>query len=212
MSAPKTPDQARSKILRLPFADRMEFNRLVRDGYSGPHLIKWLAAHGVPSVNGENLRKYKHSAGYRAWLEEESGLEKERAATEQMMRLVDAMGGSASEKIKSIVAGKLLQIMQGVNDAEDLKQVVSAFSAVTQAESLGVDRQRLAQRERLVQLKEAEFQNKTCEQFLIWIKDQFAQQIAASSMDNGAKIAALREHYYADVDAMIKSGKVVLPA
>lgn len=66
-------------------------------------------------------------------------------------------------------------------------------------------------REREVALKEDAFQVKTCELFLKWVKDHAALEIANSSATNAEKIAQLREHYLKDVDALEKSGEVVMP-
>lgn len=213
MSAvPKAHDKARSKILRLAFEDRMAFNRLVRDRYKAAHLIRWLSEHGVPGVNAQNISKYRKSSHYAKWLQEERDLQREREATEQAMRLAEALGGSASEKIKSILAGKLYLFGRNLQDPDELKQFVAAFNSVTNAEHLQLQRRQADQRERQIEIREKEFERKTCELFLAWVKDRIAVDIANNTgMDNAAKIEALREHYFADVDAMQKSGRVVLP-
>lgn len=136
----KSPDEARSKIGRLPFADRMAFNRMVRDGFKGRALIDWLAAHGVGGVNAENLRKYRHSPAYKAWLTEESRVDRDREAAEQSMRLADSLGGSASDKLKSILAGKLYPLLAGIGNPEEIAAIVPAVRAVTDAEKLDLQR------------------------------------------------------------------------
>jgi hypothetical protein len=51
----------------------------------------------------------------------------------------------------------------------------------------------------------------TCELFLKWFKDEKAKAIASSNVSNAEKISQLRQTYFADVDALEKSGAVVLP-
>jgi len=210
-TATKSPDQARGKIMRLPFKTRMAFNRAVRDGYTGRELIAWLKQHNLPGVNAQNISKYKRSASYRNWLEEEKDIERDRHDTEQAMRLADALGGSASDKLKSIFAGTLFKLSRGLSDPDELAPLIRAFNAVTRAEAVNVQRQRAGQLERMVDLREIEVQRRTCELFITWIKDRFAREIAEGAMDNAAKIEALRKHYFADVDDMVESGKVALP-
>jgi hypothetical protein len=51
----------------------------------------------------------------------------------------------------------------------------------------------------------------TCENFLAWFKDQKAREIAESNISTPDKIKALRQSYFADVEALEKSGEVELP-
>jgi len=189
----------------------MAFNRQVRDGYTGPELIAWLSKHKLSGVNAQNISDYKRSSAYLSWMEEESLIERDRDDTERAMRLADALGGSASDKLKSIFAGTLFKLGRGITDPEELKPLVGAFNSVTRAEALKLNQRRADQNERLIDLKEIQVQRRTCELFLAWIQDRFAREVADSAMDNAAKIEALREHYFADVDAMVDSGKVILP-
>lgn len=129
----KPADQVRSKILRLGFRDRMEFNRLVRDRIRGPVLIVWLAEHGVPDVSARNLSKYKRSPAYKGWLAEQTAVERDRETGENAMRLAEAMGGCASDKLRSMLAGKLYQFVTAATP-EDLNRLVPAVRAVIEAE------------------------------------------------------------------------------
>lgn len=51
----------------------------------------------------------------------------------------------------------------------------------------------------------------TCAKFLEWYQDKRATAIAEGSGSNAEKIAALRQLYFADVEAMAESGAVKLP-
>jgi hypothetical protein len=65
-----------------------------------------------------------------------------------------------------------------------------------------------------LELAQERFQVECCEKFLAWFKDAKAKEIAESSLGNSEKIAALRQEYFKDVDALQQSGQtaVKLPA
>jgi hypothetical protein len=60
-------------------------------------------------------------------------------------------------------------------------------------------------------LNQDKFQVVVCEKFLAWFADEKARQIAEGAGSNSDKITALRQAYFADVDALEQSGKVNLP-
>lgn len=62
-----------------------------------------------------------------------------------------------------------------------------------------------------LELAQERFQVECCEKFLAWFKDAKAKEIAESSLGNSEKIAALRQEYFKDVDALQQSGTVKLP-
>jgi len=188
----KSDDQARGKILRLPFDARMQFNRMVRDGFKGPVLTDWLTAHGVPDVNAQNLTDYRKSRHYQDWLAEEAEIERDRAGIENAMRLAESMGGSASEQLTRVLAGKLFTFSREVGDPTELKALVGAFSAITDAERLQLQRRQTDQKDEALDLARKKFQRETCELFVRYVADKQAVQIAAdSTLGNDAKIELL---------------------
>lgn len=60
-------------------------------------------------------------------------------------------------------------------------------------------------------LDREKFEAQTCETFLAWYKDKRARDIAESDLSNADKIAALRQTYFADIEELAQSGKVVIP-
>jgi hypothetical protein len=206
----KPAEASRSKILRLAFADRMLLNRMIRDGFTATTLIHWLRLHGVPDVNPQNLSKYKVSREYRNWLADESQIDRDRENTEQAMRLAEAMGGTATDKLKSILAGRLFTIMPGAA-TEDVAKLVEAVNAVTKAERLELQRRQVSQRDEVIALDREKFETDLCEKFLEWFKDAKAREIAESPASKAEQIAALRAAYFKDVDEMEASGAVELP-
>lgn len=92
------------------------------------------------------------------------------------------------------------------------------LKAVHDTQTLELKRTAEKRQQRALKLKEEEvalarekFARETCELFLKWSSDKKAKAIAESSATNSEKIAALRQTYFADIDALEKSGKVQLP-
>ena len=77
-------------------------------------------------------------------------------------------------------------------------------SAWSQVQRTGLQRQELG-------LAREKFQRETCELFLRWRTDEESNRIAELAVPNEEKIALLRKHHFADVDALDKSGAVALP-
>lgn len=73
-------------------------------------------------------------------------------------------------------------------------------------------KQTLAQKEKELALAREKFETEKLELILKAAQDARVQAIAASDCSNADKIAQLRQTYFADVDALEKSGSVQLPA
>lgn len=69
----------------------------------------------------------------------------------------------------------------------------------------------LAQKDRDFRLARDKFERETCELYLKWVADAKARAIAEAPISNEEKIAQLRRTYFADIDALEKSGAVQLP-
>jgi hypothetical protein len=177
----KNKGESRSKIGRLAFRDRMAFNRMVRDGYTSTVLIDYLAQHGVQNVNPTNITDYRKSPAYTKWLNEQKQIERDRVATEQAMRLADSLGGSASEKIKSILASKLFSIMPGVNEPEEIASLISAIRTVTDAERLELRKRMADQKDEQLALEREKFRWQLAENMLKFAKDIRIQEIAGQT-------------------------------
>lgn len=70
---------------------------------------------------------------------------------------------------------------------------------------------KLAIRKQELALDTERFERETCELFLKWYGEERARGIAESQASNAEKIARLREAYFADIEALEKSGTVKLP-
>jgi hypothetical protein len=87
----------------------------------------------------------------------------------------------------------------------DPKDVKSILMLVIKARDQDISHQQL-------QLDRAKFARETCEKFLLWYRDEQARAIAESTATNEEKIRLLRQTYFADVDALEKSGALNLPS
>lgn len=107
-------------------------------------------------------------------------------------------------------------------DGEEVKKnkdiaelLLSARSAKDRAatENAKLDLKKLdaARKGEELKLSQQKFQRETCELFLKWYKSQRALEIANSSVGNAEKIEQLRQTFFADVDALEKTGSVKLP-
>jgi hypothetical protein len=192
MSAtPKPAEEARSKILRLSFADRMIFNAMVRERYTGKTLIQWLTNHGVPGVTPPNLTRYKRSPAYRAWLSEETLVARDQQKAENAMRLAVAIGGSCSDRLKGILAGSLYKSMPDA-DPDNMKPMVNALRAITDAERLEIER-------RADQRKEAQFRRDSLELFKQWYADAHVAEIMANqSLSSEARTQLLGRQLFGE--------------
>lgn len=102
---------------------------------------------------------------------------------------------------KTFLAFSKLQL-QAAHDTASLQ--------LKQAEAQRKDRT-LKLREAEVALSREKFERETCELFLKWSADKQARAIAESNMSSSEKIAALRQAYFADIDALQESGAVQIP-
>lgn len=62
-----------------------------------------------------------------------------------------------------------------------------------------------------VEISQERLEIQTCEKFIEWMRDEVAKGIASGSLSNSEKISRLRKRFFADVDQLEASGKVVLP-
>jgi hypothetical protein len=157
----------------------MAFNAMVRDGYAGKALIQWLADHGVPGVSHPNLTRYKRSPAYRAWLSEETLVSRDQQKAESAMQLATAIGGSCSDRLKGILAGSLYKSMPDAA-ADDLKPMVNALRAITDAERLEIERRADERKDRALAMQEAKFHRDSLELFKKWYADAHVAEIMAN--------------------------------
>lgn len=97
---------------------------------------------------------------------------------------------------------KILEMLGMGAEPDDVKKFVDMFGTLTKAADIPIQTKLAVDR----------FQQEVCEHFLDWYQDAKAREIADSDAPKADKIAALRKTYFADVDALEKAGKVVIPS
>ena len=195
------------KVARLPFEIREELCRRMRDGEAGPAIIAWLES-AVPAVkiSPQNLSNWR-LGGYKDWLSKQERCDQIRDRAEDTRRNLEAGGFSVLDQ-------QIYELAGAMTDVEPLKAaaaIAALKNAVTAADRAKVDAQRAKIAADQAGLSREKFQRDTCELFLRWFKDERARQIASSNATNAEKIEALRAAYFADVDALDRSGEVELP-
>lgn len=238
------------KIARLPEAVREEVCRRLQAGQLGPQILPWLNA--LPevksvlseffdgsAVNAQNLSDWR-SGGFREWLDKRDRVHQTRELASYSIKLAQAAGGKISEGASAMLAGQLLEIMEGLRDlrenaegkiqneegsAERLAGIAKAVDSVSRAiayvrrgdhdaAKLDLDRRKLEQADESLRLERIRLNailDKAAERLLDETLRQQAASIANSSLSNAEKIAALRKAAFADVDALEASGAVELP-
>jgi len=115
------------------------------------------------------------------------------------MRLAESLGGSSSEKLTRMLAGKLFHFSRAVTDPDELKALVGAFSAITDAERLQLQQRVADLKEGKLEIDRKRFQRDTCALFIKYVADQKAVEIAASpSIGNEAKIEMIGKHLFGE--------------
>ncbi len=141
-------------------------------------------------------------------------MENVRRLSDYAFSLAKAAGGNLGEGAAAVAGGKILEALEAA-DGEDVLKLTAALSSLRGADASVMTARtaqaKLAQKDRELGLMREKFERDTCALFLKWFKDAAARAIAESPASNTEKIAALRKTYFEDVDALEKSGGVVLP-
>jgi hypothetical protein len=121
------------KIARLPYDIREELNRRLRDGKSGPALLKWL--NGEPEcqkvldeefegrpISKQNLSEWKQG-GYKEWERKQETRERVQVMMEKATDLEKDAGGMANaDRLGTILAADLVVAMEQIGSIEDPKE------------------------------------------------------------------------------------------
>lgn len=208
------PPRADSKLKRLPPELQDEIlRRCLQPGVRQGDVLDWLAReHGV-SCAGSVLSEFVSW-----WPARKRALAREAAALAWMEQARVEHPEWTEEKLFS--EGQRKFAIQAIAE-DDAKAWAVTTMAADSRERVELERQKSAQRAELIQLKREELKVKqrlaTVQEMRIGelllkaAKDVRAQEIAGLDCPNEEKIRLLRQHYFADVDALEKSGTVQLP-
>jgi len=209
------------KIARLPLKIREELNHRLLDGQSGAKILPWLNA--LPEViarleedfeglriNDQNLSDWR-LGGFVDWQQSRQRIERTKELATYAAQHSKAAGASITEGAQAIASGKLLELLETLDEAieksagekDDPKQL-SADALVAIAGALGSLRTseqndvRLAQNEKKLAQKDEElalarekYQRETCALFIKWHTEKTALDVANSESTNADKIERL---------------------
>ena len=197
------------KIARLPKNIREELNRRLDNGETGPVILPW--ANGLPAVkkildgefggvpiNDGNLFSWRHN-GYERWLKKQESVAELKELAEDAKDYSDATGGSLARGTASIVAAKILKMLQAIpataDSLEALTKISYAVTALMNAEQAQVrleyEKTRVFQgNERLV-LSWDKFLRSRVETAQRALEDAICKDIQTANIDNGEKIELL---------------------
>ncbi|MCX6897203.1 MAG: hypothetical protein NT105_00755 [Verrucomicrobia bacterium] len=109
------------KIARLPLEVKTELNRRLRDGESGPSLLKWLNAlpetkavmaaqfHSQP-VSEQNMSQWRRG-GYKQWLAHQEILASVNQTLDDAAQIKDATPGSLTDAMASLLTARLSVVL-----------------------------------------------------------------------------------------------------
>jgi hypothetical protein len=172
-----TPKTRRGKIAALPYELRETLCWRMRDGWTGPRLIKWLetAAPEIGSVNDQNITNWRQG-GYRDWMKQQDRLDSIRSRAEETRRQLEAGGFSILDKSIYDLAEKLTDA--DMDPGKAAAAVAALKNAVTASERAATDKARAGLAVEALALERKKFARQTATLFLEWYADQRARQIA----------------------------------
>ena len=209
----KLQDNAlKGKVARLPGKIREEVCRRLHDGQSGRKLLPWLNAlpevkaimdaefEGVP-VSDQNLSVWR-SSGYQDWLRRAERIDRTRELARYAAEVSRANGSTIADGAASIASGKLLELLEAVDEAsgaklntDELVNISRALAALRGSEQtdvkLGLEKIKVSQKGEEISLAREKFQRETCELFLRWHADKQANELANADTSNTDKIERL---------------------
>jgi hypothetical protein len=199
------------KIARLPHNLREQVNRRLLDGLTYAEILTWLnqepaaieiwntAFEGSPA-NPQNMSEWRQG-GYIEWLNRRQKTENLKTLAAFSVDLAKA-GGNVADGAAAIAAGHLLETLENIASDED-----ADLSALTQAvatlrrgdldrSKLQLERQKLKNKEKEIQLSREKFEVGTIKVFMKWASSKEAQAILESSQPKTVKMELLRERIF----------------
>ena len=214
------------KIARLPHALREEVNVRLLNGETSAVILPWLNAHpdaqliwdrdfeGVPA-SPQNLSEWK-LGGWKDWRDRKDRVENLKTLSSFAHDLANS-GGSIADGAASILAGQILEALEqagnlvvtgGSDDAERdpndgliamAKAVSSLQKSAAAKGKLELDKRKVTQKDRQLDLDQKKFELQTVQKFLEFAKRPEAMAILNSGKSQQIKMAELREMMFGPV-------------
>jgi len=195
---------SRSKIGRLPFAMRNSVCEMLDGGASagqvcrfvnGSDAFKALAREtGCGPVTPQNVTDWRKS-GFARWLDERRRTERLRALAESSFHIAAATGGDPAAVGARILAGRLMDILENIEDDAQAVQLAGALASLRKGENdaakLELDRRREELRRESLELEKEKFRWQAASTALKLFEDARARAVAEGPGTNEEKIRAL---------------------
>ncbi|MDE2101207.1 MAG: DUF3486 family protein [Patescibacteria group bacterium] len=206
----------RGKIARLPASLREDLNHRLLDGESAGKILPWLntlpevlkvlsAEFDGLKINDQNLSDWRQG-GYQDWLRQRERITRTRELADYAGKQARAAGGGLAEGAQAIAAGKLLELLEAVDEAtenaegqklptDELVSIVSALTSLRTTEQNDVrlkqNEKRLSQKDEEIALEREKMMRLTPKLFLQFYKSQAALDIAGSDLPDSEKMERL---------------------
>lgn len=214
------PDIAtrKGKIARLPAGIRKLINEKLDEGFSAKKILPWLNElpevkeilerefAGEP-VSEQNLSTWRHS-GYAEHQAKRDRINRTKELAAYAAEQARANGASIAEGAQAIASGKLLELLETLDDAIEvtapgapqvepasLVEIAKALTALRGSEQadvkLALEKKKISQKAEEISLAREKYQRETCELFLKWHADKNANDLATADISNADKIERL---------------------
>ncbi|MGA3268060.1 MAG: hypothetical protein ABSE16_14690 [Verrucomicrobiota bacterium] len=210
----------RGKIARLPAAIRDQVCIRLHDGQPGRVILPWLNAlpdvvkilatefEGEP-VTDQNLSTWRQT-DFQAWLQKRERVEHTKELSKYAAALAQADGRSIAGGGASIVAGKIMEALETIEEEQEgklspdaLLKLALALAELRKAEQTDVkldqNKVRITQKDEELALAREKFQRETAEAALKVLSDDRAKQIESGAGTNAEKIEAMGQHLFGDL-------------
>lgn len=189
----------RSKIARLPWELRNRACALIADGRPAREVCALVNATGALSSQGlaplteQNVSEWR-AGGQKDWERSRAAADRLSRLNEQSMHLVEASGGDPSAVGSRILAGRIAEMLEGLEDGDALP-LARALSSLRQAEAaaarIELERRRADHADEALALEREKFRWQAAGAALKLFEERRAAEIAAGPGTNEEKIRAL---------------------
>ena len=178
------------KIGRMPADVRREVSRRLADNETAGSVIAYLES--VPAaiqtlneyfdgarVLPQNLSEWKRNPEYQRFCRQREDVARARAYSEYAVDMAKASGGISAGSV-AVLGGKILEMLESAEPsvAADLIDQVTRLRAREQKDAeLDLKKRAQKQKDRALNLAEAQFEVRTCEIFLKWYDDKRVAEI-----------------------------------
>ena len=195
------------KIGRLPLAIRNELNTRIRAGELSPVLLPWL--NDLPEarailkrdfsdvdISPANLSEWRQG-GYQDWLKRRQQIEEKRELADYCFELAES-GKSLLDGSASILGGKLMEIMEGVDIhdqrallADKPDSLIGFMDGLSKLQGQANASHKIKQADRRLDLEERKFEGRFLKLFAKYYEDRQVQEIMQGKGTRAVKMDQL---------------------